>query len=223
MKTTINWYKEREKYEIGADCIPCLVACKSGAIYTAWHFTNMKVKDISLLNIVLNGEHSEEWLNGWYEYEYYFSSMPKKLYPEVIEWICPLKEISESIYPQKGPYGLVKTPKEEINEVLNYTLNISNSEVYSSEVYSSGKDNITTVHVEEDMINHPSHYNHGRIETIDFIEDSLGKDGFVNYCLGNVLKYISRANFKGKHDEDIKKANWYLNKIVEKMEEKKDE
>lgn len=71
-----------------------------------------------------------------------------------------------------------------------------------------------------DNINHPSHYNHGRIETIDFIEDCLGKDGFQAYCLGNVLKYISRANFKGKHDEDIRKANWYLNKVVEKIEEK---
>lgn len=98
----------------------------------------------------------------------------------------------------------------------------NDSTVYSvdnSEQFNSDNSEIT-VHVEaDDMINHPAHYNHGKIETIEFIEESLGKDGFVSYCLGNVLKYISRANFKGKHDEDIKKANWYLNRAVEKIEE----
>lgn len=76
----------------------------------------------------------------------------------------------------------------------------------------------TEQNVKDDLINHPSHYNHGRIETIDYIEDCLGEDGIINYCLGNVIKYISRANFKGKKEEDIKKAQWYLNKAVALME-----
>lgn len=69
-----------------------------------------------------------------------------------------------------------------------------------------------------DPVNHPSHYNHGRVETIDYIEDCLGKEGTVNYCLGNVLKYISRANFKDNKEEDIKKAQWYLNRAIVIME-----
>lgn len=71
---------------------------------------------------------------------------------------------------------------------------------------------------EADMVNHPPHYNQGSIETIDYILETLGKDGFVSYCWGNALKYLSRANFKGKRDEDLKKANWYLNKLCEVIE-----
>lgn len=67
-----------------------------------------------------------------------------------------------------------------------------------------------------DPIN-PSHYKTGGIETIDYIEAKLGVDGAFSYCLGNVLKYVSRA---GKKDiaterEDLEKAQWYLNKALE--------
>lgn len=67
-----------------------------------------------------------------------------------------------------------------------------------------------------DNINHPEHYA-GKIETIDFIEDKLGP-GFIPYCLGNVIKYISRYDKKGKPLEDLKKAAVYLNWAIEKLE-----
>jgi prolyl-tRNA editing enzyme YbaK/EbsC (Cys-tRNA(Pro) deacylase) len=63
-----------------------------------------------------------------------------------------------------------------------------------------------------DMVNHPSHYKVGGIETIDFIEaKNLG------YNLGNVVKYITRADFKGNKLEDLQKAQWYLNREVSKL------
>lgn len=65
-----------------------------------------------------------------------------------------------------------------------------------------------------DNVNHPPHYNFGRVETIDYIEDCIGETGEIDYCLGNALKYLSRARYKGKMIEDIKKAIWYLNRIV---------
>lgn len=61
-------------------------------------------------------------------------------------------------------------------------------------------------------VNCPAHYA-GQIETIDFIKDKLGPAGYRGYCLGNALKYISRAGKKGDpemFDEDIKKAIVYL-------------
>jgi hypothetical protein len=64
---------------------------------------------------------------------------------------------------------------------------------------------------EEDMVNHPPHYKSGGIETIDFIE-SKG----LNYRLGNVVKYITRADHKGSRQEDLKKALWYLQREIEK-------
>lgn len=65
-----------------------------------------------------------------------------------------------------------------------------------------------------DMVDNPPHYNNGNIETIDAIESALGVEGFHAYCRGNALKYIWRSPFKGKQEEDIKKAIWYLKKLI---------
>jgi hypothetical protein len=71
-------------------------------------------------------------------------------------------------------------------------------------------DIIATHHT--DMVNHPPHYKMGGIETIDFIEAK----GF-GYNLGNVVRYISRADHKGSHYEDLLKARWYLNREIAKF------
>ena len=65
-----------------------------------------------------------------------------------------------------------------------------------------------------DPVNHPDHYTKGGIETIDFI---TAKE--LSYELGNVVKYVSRAQFKGKYLEDLKKARWYLDRLIQKKEE----
>lgn len=67
-----------------------------------------------------------------------------------------------------------------------------------------------------DAVHSPSHYC-GGIETIDFIKDKLGW-GFIPYCLGNVIKYVSRYDKKGKPLEDLQKAAVYLQWAIEKME-----
>lgn len=63
-----------------------------------------------------------------------------------------------------------------------------------------------------DMVNHPPHYTQGGIETIDFIE---AKE--LGYNLGNVVKYITRADHKGDKHEDLCKARWYLNREIAKL------
>lgn len=62
-----------------------------------------------------------------------------------------------------------------------------------------------------DVVNHPDHYKVGGVETIDFIEAKN-----LNYHLGNVVKYITRADHKGKRLEDLKKARWYLDREIER-------
>lgn len=65
-------------------------------------------------------------------------------------------------------------------------------------------------------MNHPKHYNVGKIEAIEVIEDwDLG------FCLGNVVKYVSRAGHKGSELEDLRKANWYLLREIERVSLKK--
>ena len=63
------------------------------------------------------------------------------------------------------------------------------------------------------QVENPSHYNSGKIEVIDFIEDQN-----LNFNLGNAVKYISRAGKKDpkKFREDLEKAIWYLNRELKK-------
>jgi len=56
-----------------------------------------------------------------------------------------------------------------------------------------------------DAVNHPAHYKVGGIETIDFIEAKK-----LGYNLGNVIKYLTRADHKGNRKQDLEKAKWYL-------------
>jgi hypothetical protein len=69
-----------------------------------------------------------------------------------------------------------------------------------------------------DMVNSPAHYNQSGIECIEAIYEALGPDGFKSYCQGNALKYLWRHQYKGKPIEDLQKAQWYINKIVEAYE-----
>lgn len=62
----------------------------------------------------------------------------------------------------------------------------------------------------DDQVNKPSHYTQGKIEVIEFIEDQK-----LDYHLGNVVKYISRARYKGKELQDLEKALWYLTRYIE--------
>lgn len=64
-----------------------------------------------------------------------------------------------------------------------------------------------------DAVIHPDHYNFGSIEVIDAIDD-----WGLNFELGNVVKYVARAEHKGKTLEDLKKAQWYLDREIEKRE-----
>lgn len=60
-------------------------------------------------------------------------------------------------------------------------------------------------------VDHPAHYNAGRIEPIDAIED-----WDLNFNLGNVIKYVARADHKGKPAEDLLKAKWYIDRELQR-------
>ncbi len=71
---------------------------------------------------------------------------------------------------------------------------------------------------EPDVVNHPSHYTNGKVECIDAIESAtVGKTGIEAVCVANVIKYLWRYEDKNGL-EDIKKAQWYLNKLIEVKE-----
>jgi hypothetical protein len=72
---------------------------------------------------------------------------------------------------------------------------------------------IDMIETKPDPVNHPAHYKVGGIETIDFIEAKR-----LNYNIGNVVKYITRADHKGNRKQDLEKAKWYLERELSAIE-----
>lgn len=68
-------------------------------------------------------------------------------------------------------------------------------------------------------VDHPDYYSDGKIEVIDFIEDKK-----LGFCLGNAVKYISRAGKKdkGKEVEDLEKASWYIQRRIKEIHEREE-
>jgi len=81
------------------------------------------------------------------------------------------------------------------------------------------KRNVTSDH---DNVNNPSHYGKGDIEAIEYIEDFLTEEEYIGYLRGNIAKYLHRWRYKNGL-EDLKKAQWYQNRLIQTMENTKNE
>lgn len=102
---------------------------------------------------------------------------------------------------KSAPKYQTEAEKVKLSEISNY--------------YSS---TIETKTIQEDVVNHPKHYNAGKYETIDIIEDvisnyEISQDAFL---VGQIIRYLSRAPLKGDYLENLEKAQWYLNRLVER-------
>ena len=87
-------------------------------------------------------------------------------------------------------------------------------------VYQDGfvpVENYTAITGEEDIINKPKHYTQAGIEAIDYLKMTMPNEAFKGFLEGNVKKYMHRFRFKNGI-EDLKKANWYLNKLIKELE-----
>ena len=158
--------------------------------------------------------------------------MQEKVFEEYREGKNPL--LLESLKKYRKEKGLTQTEladklgktlrtvqKYESGEILpsiNNVYEIAKAlEVFSNDIIGGVAKgfNFFDVDIEEEkeMINHPSHYNQGKYEAIDVIEDWK-----LNFNLGNTVKYISRAGHKDNIIQDLKKASWYLNREIERLE-----
>ena len=73
-----------------------------------------------------------------------------------------------------------------------------------------------------DVVNSPPHYKSGGIEAIEGIEASMGPEAYAGYLKGNIMKYMWRYERKGKPVEDLKKAQWYLGRLIAAQEKMSD-
>lgn len=70
-----------------------------------------------------------------------------------------------------------------------------------------------------DMVNHPPHYTGGDVECIDAIRASMSDAAYEGFLKGQVLKYMWRYEKKVNPVEDLKKADWYLQRLTALLEE----
>lgn len=68
-----------------------------------------------------------------------------------------------------------------------------------------------------EMVNHPNHYNQGKRETIEEMRLMFGDQAVADFCRLSAYKYMRRADYKGKKEEDLAKAEWYMD-YLDKME-----
>jgi len=69
-----------------------------------------------------------------------------------------------------------------------------------------------------DGVNHPSHYTQNGIECIEAIKASMSLQEFKGMLKGNAIKYLWRYEHKGKPAEDLKKAIWYIERLIQEIE-----
>lgn len=79
---------------------------------------------------------------------------------------------------------------------------------------------LNTENAIDDRVNNPKHYTVGGIETIDYMKAKSTPEEFIGHLRLTALKYISRAGHKDDMLEDYKKAQWYINKLIEELEPK---
>jgi hypothetical protein len=70
-----------------------------------------------------------------------------------------------------------------------------------------------------DIINHPPHYTVGGIETIDYMKAKSTTEEFRGHLRLTALKYLSRMGHKDDSLKDLKKAQWYLNRLIQEIED----
>jgi hypothetical protein len=108
---------------------------------------------------------------------------------------------------------------EEYMKRLNSQYVYNSTENYGKEVTSDAEDFADCwTSKDSDDVNSPAHYNYGNVECIEAIQESMTPEAFKGYLKGNTMKYLWRYERKGKQQQDLQKAQWYLNKLISQME-----
>ena len=151
-------------------------------------------------------------IGGDYNTEIGLSDYPK------IGMVYTVSEYQDDEYPVFEELTGAALFWDDKNFVLVASKDLINAELYKPRrypYYGTGKDTVLGM-PKEDIVNNPAHYTQGKIQCIDFIDDQ--KLGFYE---AQILKYTVRAKHKGNELQDLKKAQFYLNRKIKLLEESK--
>ena len=91
----------------------------------------------------------------------------------------------------------------------------------SDDVLDKCLESIEIYDANSEMVHHPAHYNQGKVECIDAMAAAtVNKRGIEAICVSNIIKYLWRYEAKNEL-EDVKKAAWYLNRLIDELEDKR--
>jgi len=129
--------------------------------------------------------------------------------------LSPTPLLEEGLIAATGPGGLWALTELGL-DMLNGECAVSDRPVRLAQdlVEQDWTNEFIAKHGAPDMVNEPPHYTQGGIECIDAIRAALTPEEFRGFCKGNAIKYSWREKHKGGN-EDLKKAGWYLAKVVE--------
>jgi hypothetical protein len=139
---------------------------------------------------------------------------PKKAKPEPEPEELPFDDLPEQ-EPEEGEdmKWFADIPKEEAPEKVKVKIQPEKKEEDGPYILPNAIVKLMPMPKEEDNINHPAHYTQGTVECIDAIESSMTPEEFRGYLKGCLMKYIWRYQHKGGM-EDLKKARWYLDRLI---------
>ncbi len=124
----------------------------------------------------------------------------------------PKKAVSKPKKVEKKEKPILKAPELDEETVEKLTL--------IGKAVEGAVEEVVEEPVEEaDPVNHPNHYTSGSVECIEAIEASMSSEQFKGYCKACVMKYVWRYQLKNGV-EDLKKARWYLNKLIDHLEKR---
>ena len=130
---------------------------------------------------------------------------------------CPLsKKYDKETDEYTGTYGCVfeEMSDDMLNKCYNWYKELDLAACENAESKYCDKE------LNVDMVNHPSHYTQGSIECIDALKAAtVSKTGIEAVCTANAIKYLWRYEEKNGI-EDVKKARWYIDRLIKELEEK---
>ena len=88
---------------------------------------------------------------------------------------------------------------------------------FKPDEYNISEVGVKTWTKESCPVDNPDHYNTGAIEAIEAIRASMPPEQYFGYLKGNVMKYLWRYDYKEKPVEDLRKADWYLNRLIDAL------
>ena len=194
--------------------------------YTSFWVNGNEVKNIGKVYLgseVFDHHLLIEWANKILtNYYHSFDIVTFRTLPHFCIKLKPTKQNEKARLLIKIPYDLTRVIDLSYELDKKYANDSKIENANDSKIENAKTTNIQftidTTKTKSDPVNSPTHYQTGLIETIDSIKNILGHEKFQAYCIGNVIKYLSRYREKNGL-EDLKKAETYISFIIKSYEE----